>query len=78
MKIKVISFVIGNLINYIISKSLNSRGQNNGRSMKMTGQILPFFRTESSVIIEITSHFFLKQLEEFCYRYEESISANNV
>ena len=31
----------------------------------MTSQILPFVHPEFSVIIEMTGHFFLKQLEEF-------------
>ena len=40
------------------------RGRNNGWSMVMTSQILPFVHPEFSVITEMISHFFLEQLEK--------------
>ena len=38
---------------------------NNGQSTDIPGQILPLIRSEFSVIIEMSGHFFLEQLEEF-------------
>ena len=40
------------------------RSRNNGWSMVMTSQILPFVHPEFSVITEMISHFFLEQLEK--------------
>ena len=40
------------------------RGQNNSWSMDMTSQILHFVHPKFSVITEMTSHFFLEQLEK--------------
>ena len=41
------------------------RGQNNGRSLDMTSQILHFVHPKFSAIIQMTGHFFLEKLEEF-------------
>ena len=41
------------------------RGQNNGRSLDMTSQILHFVHPKFSVIIQMAGHFFLEKLEEF-------------
>ena len=48
------------------------RGRNNGQWMAMTGQILPFYRPEFSVI-EMTGHFFLFSNWSVCWRCLESI-----
>ena len=49
------------------------RGRNNGWSMDMTSQILPFYCPEFSVMIEMTGHFFLFSNWSVCERYLESI-----
>ena len=38
--------------------------QNNGWSVDMSGQIFPFVGSEFSVIIEMSGHFSLEQLEK--------------
>ena len=55
--------------NYSLNKNFTItdqgyRGQNNGRSTDMTGQILRFVRPKFSVITEMTGHSFLEQLEK--------------
>ena len=42
----------------------------------MTGQILPFYDPEFSVLIEMTGHFFLFSNWNVCQRYLQSIRTN--
>ena len=54
--------------------------QNNGWSVDMSGQILPFVGSEFSVIIEMSGHFSLEQLEKYLFEMLGSItnSTNNI
>ena len=54
--------------------------QNNGWSVDMSGQILPFAGSEFSVIIEMSGHFSLEQLEKNLFEMLGSItnSTNNI
>ena len=49
-----------------------TRGGNNSWSTDMTGQILPFYHAEFSLIIDITSHLFLFSNWCVCQRYLEN------
>ena len=48
--------------NFCADYRISIWGRNNSRSMDMTSQILPFIRSDLSVITEMTGHFFLEQL----------------